>query len=223
MLWIISQIDKSLAKKVADNLGMKIPKSIEKPINQAIGADTKPKDQQPGNKKNYLEESPELSQSNTKFNSIATRQIAVLVANGFSMKSFKAMKKVMDKENAMVKIIAPHGGTIKCDTEMEHKVDASIMTTESVLFDAIHIPGGEKSVKALMENAKFTKFVKESFKHCKAIAADGEGSQLLEKSSIPEYRDDEAIFVDGKPADFVDAIAKHRNWNRRKIAEKISV
>jgi len=223
MLWIISQIDKSLAKKVADNIGMKIPKSIEKPINQAIGADAKPKDQQPGKKKNYLDESPELSQSNTKFDSIATRQIAVLVADGFNMKNFKAMKKILEKENAMIKLVAPHGGTVKCDTDMEHKIDAAIMTTESVLFDAIYIPGGEKAVDTLLKVAKFKKFVKEAFKHCKAIAVDGEGIRILEESSIPDFNDDAAIFVDGKPADFVGAIAQHRNWERMKLAQQISV
>lgn len=223
MLWLIAQIDTKLAKKVAENLGMKVPKSIEKPINQAIGADAKVKDHQPGKKKNYLDEAPALSQANTVFDSIATRQIAFLVADGFNMKDFDKMKKALEKENAMVKLVAPHGGTITCDTDMEHKVDASIMTTESVLYDAVYIPGGEKSVKTLLKKSKFIKFVDEAFKHCKAIAVDNEGERLLKEGSISDYKDDEAIFCNGKPKDFITAIAQHRNWKRMEKAAKIPV
>ena len=223
MLWLIAQIDTKLAKQVAENLGMKVPKSIEKPINQAVGADANVKDHQPGKKKNYLKVAPALSQSNTNFDTIATRQIAFLVADGFNMKDFDKMKKALEKENAMVKLIAPHGGSITCDSDMEHKVDAALMTTESVLFDALFIPGGKKSVDALLKKAKFIKFVEEAFKHCKAIAVANEGVQLLDKSSIEKYKDDEAIFVDEKPSEFIAAIAKHRNWNRMEQAADISV
>ncbi len=77
MLWMIAQIDEDLAEKVASNLGLEVPDDIERPINQAIGADADVDSLQPGPKKNYLDESPALSQAKTKFESIATRQIAV--------------------------------------------------------------------------------------------------------------------------------------------------
>jgi len=223
MLWLISQIDKGLAKRVSENLGLDIPSKIEKPINQAIGADTKPSKNQPPKKKNYLESSSALSQSNTVFDSIATRQIACLASDGFNMSDFKKMKKALEKENAIVKIVAPHGGTIICDEDMEHPVDANIATTESVLFDAVLIPGGQNSIEALMEHAKFTKFVREAYKHCKAIAAMGEGSQLIDKIEVDAVREDDAILIDGTAKDFINAIAKHRNWNRMEKAAKIAV
>ncbi|MBT0608364.1 catalase [Aequorivita echinoideorum] len=221
MLWIISQIDIDLAKKVAKGLGMKIPKNIERPINQAIGADADVKKHQPGAKKNYLDKSPALSQAETKFDSIATRQIAVLAGDGFSMKNFKKMKSVLEKEGAMLKIVAPMGGTIKCDENMEHKVDAAIMTTESVLFDAVYIPGGKKSIKALGENSKYLKFVNEAFKHCKAIAVDGEGEEFLKKTYAAKHTDDKAVFVNEEAAAFKEAIQQHRNWDRMEIAEQV--
>ncbi|WP_047544933.1 catalase [Psychroserpens sp. Hel_I_66] len=221
MLYLIAEIDKDLAKKVGKGLGMEIPKSIEKPVNQAIGADADVKKHQPPKKKNYLDTDPALSQANTKFESIATRQIAVLVADGFSMSNFKSMKKALEKENAMVKIIAPHGGKIKCDEHMEHDVDAAIMTTESVLFDAIYIPGGKKSITTLLEESKYKKFINEAFKHCKAIAADKEGEDLINETFVANYKDDKAILINEKPQSFIDAIAKHRNWERMDIAAKV--
>ncbi|AYN65923.1 catalase [Euzebyella marina] len=223
MLYIIAQIDTDLAKKVAENLGVKVPKSVEKPLNQAIGADAVVEDHQPGKKKIYLEESPVLSQANTKFESIVTRQVAFLVADGFHMKDFETMQKALEKEKAVVKLVAPHGGSIKCDEDMNHKVDAAIMTTESVLFDAVYVPGGEKSLKRIMGEPKFLKFLNEAFSHCKAIAFGKEAEDLLEATAFKNHTDDEALLMNKKPKDFISAIAKHRNWNRMEVAQKIPV
>ena len=221
MLYLIDQIDNDLAKKVAEGLGMKVPKEIEQPINQSIGADADVKKHQPGPKKIYLDKSPALSQANTKFDTIETRQIAVLVGDGFRMKNLEKMKSVLEKNGAILKIIAPHGGTIICDENIRHKVDASIMTTESVLFDAVYIPGGMTSVKALEKNSKFIKFVNEAFKHCKAIAVDDEGEEFLKKTYAGKYTDDKAILINNSAEKFKEAIQKHRNWDRREIAEKV--
>lgn len=223
MLWLISQIDEDLAKKVSNGLGMDIPKTIDKPINQAIGADADVEKHQPKEKKNYLDQDPTLSQSNTKFDSIATRQIAFLVADGFSMSDYKTMSEALKKENAMIKLIAPHGGTVKCSEDMDHEVDASIMTTESVLFDAVYIPGGKKSIDTLIEEPKYYKFINESFKHCKAIAADNAGEDLIDKTFVADYKDDNAIVINSKPKVFIDVIAKHRNWDRMEVATKVPV
>ncbi len=224
MLYLIAQIDKELAKGVAEQIGLSIPSKIEKPINQAIGADEDPSNHQPKEKDIYLDKSSALSQNSNEFNTVASRQIAFLLADGFDMKAYSKMKVALEEENAVVKIVAPHGGTIKCDEGMEHKVDAAIATTESVLFDAIYIGDGKKSIKKLLETPKYVKFVNESLKYCKAIAADGEGEKLIDKSYAQDYKDsDDAIFINGKPEDFIKAISNHRNWNRDKEAQNIPV
>ena len=223
MLWMIRQINTELAKKVAKNLGMSVPKSVDKPINQAIGADANVKDFQPVKAKNYLDESPALSQATTSFKSIATRQVAVLVSDGFSMKDFKAMSKKLEKKKAVINLIAPHGGTVICDSDMEHKVAAAITTTESVLFDAVYIPGGRKSIDALLKNGKFIKFINETLKYCKAIAVDNEGEDLIDQSFAKDFKDDETILVNSKPDKFIEAIANHRNWERSKQVQNIPV
>lgn len=223
MLWMIERIDGSLAKKVAENLGMGIPENIEGPVNQAIGANADVEDFQPGKTRNYLEESPSLSQSNTNFDSIATRRIAVLVADGFSMEDFERTSKKLKGEKAMVKLIAPHGGTVSCDSGMEHQVDAAISTTESVLFDAVYVPGGKRSIATLSEHEKFIKFINETLKYCKAIAADGEGEELLENTYVKDFKADASVLINKEPEAFVRAIADHRNWSRSKKARSIPV
>ena len=223
MLYMIAQIDEDLAGKVSKGIGVKIPNAIEGPINQSIGADADVAKFQPPKKKIYLDKDPALSQANTKFESIATRQIAVLMADGFSRSDFMKMADALKQEGAMVKVVAPHGGTIKDESGKEQKVDASIVTTESVLYDAIYVPGGKDSIRALKAQAKFTKFINEALKHCKAIAADHEGVELLEATYVSEFKDDEAICINVEPAKFMKAIAKHRNWKRMKQADKIPV
>lgn len=223
MLWMVNEINENLAAKVAKNLGLKVPETIVQPINQAIAPDCNVEDFQPGKAKNYLDKSPALSQDKSKFDTIATRQIAFLMADGFSMKDFDSMKKTLEGKHAVVKIIAPHGGTITCDTGMDNKVDAAISTTESVLFDAIYIPGGQKSVDALKGEKKYVKFINEALKHCKAIAADNEAEDLLNKTFVSDFKDDKAILINQDSQKFVDAIAQHRNWDRMERASDLPV
>ena len=221
MLWQIKQIDEDLAQKVADGLGMEIPAKIEGPINQAIGADADVEKHQPGKKKNYLDKSNPLSQANTKFDSIATRKIAMLAADGFSMSDYEKMKKSLEKGGAQLVLVAPHGGMVKCDKGMEHKVDAAIDTTESVLYDGVYVPGGTKSVEKLIGVSKFIKFLNEAFKHCKAIAADNEGEKLIDKTYIKEHKKDEAVLINAGAEQFTKALSKHRNWDRMEVAKMV--
>ncbi|MDR6301778.1 catalase [Mesonia maritima] len=221
MLYVISQIDKELAKKVAQGLGMEIPSEIEEPVNQAIGADADVKKHQPGKKKNYLEKSEALSQTYLKSDSIVSRKIAILVGDGFDGEGMTKMKKALEEKGAVPQLVATHGGTVKCDKDKEHKVDAAILTTESVLFDAIFVPGGEKSIKALLEEAKAKKFINEALKHCKAIAVNDEGEKLLNATYGKEFKDDKTVFINKEPNKFIAGIAKHRNWEREEKAKKI--
>lgn len=223
MLWMVNEINSDLAKKVAKNLGLKVPQEIVQPINQAISPDCNIEDFQPGKAKNYLDQSPALSQSKSKFDTIETRQIAFLMADGFSNSDFEQMNSVLTSNKAVVKIIAPFGGTITSDSGKEVAVDAAIATTESVLYDAIYIPGGSKSITALKAEKKFVKFINETLKHCKAIAANHEGLDLLNKTFASDFKDDKAILVDQEPKNFVSAIAQHRNWDRMDKASDLPV
>lgn len=223
MLWMVNEINADLAKQVAVKLGLKVPKEIAQPINQAISADCNVEDFQPGKAKNYLDKSPALSQEKSKFDTIATRQIAFLMGDGFSMADYKSMSDILKNGQAMVKVIAPHGGSVTSDSGVSVPVDASIATTESVLYDAVYIPGGKNSVDALIGEKKYVKFINEALKHCKAIAADKEGEDMLNKTFASDFKDDKAILINKSGKDFVAAIAKHRNWDRMERASDLPV
>ncbi|MDT0690468.1 catalase [Salegentibacter sp. F188] len=221
MLYILAQIDETLAAKVAINLGLDIPSEIDQPLNQAIGADADVEKHQPGAKKNYLDKSKALSQEFLPSEGIATRKIAVLAADGFKESDYNKIKKPLEDAGAMVQIVGVHGGTIKCDKGDSHKVAHALMTTESVVFDALYIPGGRKNIDTLMKQAKAKKFINEALKHCKAIALDGEAEELFDATYGKDFKDDDAVCINESPQKFINAISQHRNWKREKAAMEI--
>ncbi|MDQ3751076.1 MAG: catalase, partial [Acidobacteriota bacterium] len=83
MLGLLKQVDTGLADKVAAGLGLLVPRKAEEPMNCSFGADTNPKSVQPKKVKSSIEKSEALSMENTIKNSIKTRKIAALIADGF--------------------------------------------------------------------------------------------------------------------------------------------
>ena len=221
MVFILNQIDESLASRVADNLGIEIPAKLDLPMNMSFPADANPDDYQPIPKKDAkVKKSDALSMANTVKDTIKTRQIAFLVADGFDANDVKAMKTALEKEGATAKIIGMKSNSVKDADGGEMKVDHALRTVASVLFDAVYIPGGEKSANALSEEADAIEFVNEAFRHCKAIAASGAGVNFLkEETYVSKAKDDKAVILsdngaDGATKDFINAIAQHRNWDR---------
>ena len=221
MLYILNQIEEDLASKVAKGLGMEIPTEIDTPLNQAIGADADVEKHQPPQKKVYLDKSEALSQTHLSGDSIVSRKIAALVSDGFDGEAMMNMKNALEEKGAIIQLIATHGGTVTCDKGKNHQVDAALLTTESVLFDAIFVPGGEESVNDLLAEAKAKKIINESLMHCKAIAVSKEGEQLLDATYGKDFKDDQAVFINQSADDFAKAIANHRNWNREEKAKSI--
>jgi catalase len=222
MVGLLTQVDKTLASKVAEGLGIAVPKP-QQPLNHSIPADGNPKNYQPIEVKQRIDKSNALSMANTIKNTIKTRQIAILAANGVDDASLTSIKKALEAEGAQVKIIAPGLGMIKGTTGQTIKVDQSFLHVASVLFDAAFIPGGSKSVQALINEPDALHFVNELYKHCKAIGAEAEGVDLLKASYIGKKLTDKndtdaltGVIINASPKKFISAVAQHRFWEREK-------
>ncbi len=211
---LLTQIDTDLANQVAAGLGL-TPQQPEEPINHSFGADTDPASVQPVKAKSSIEKSEALSMANTVKDSIKTRKIAALIADGFNADELKAMKSALKAEGAMLKTVAPRLGDIKTADGATVKADYSFLTTASVLFDAVYIPGGAASVETLGGEADAYQFVDEAYRHCKAIAATGEGVEFVRDTFAGKKDNDKAVILGNDAADdFIKAIAEHRNWER---------
>ncbi len=219
MLGILTQVDKTLVSKVAAGLGMPVPKGPQYPINHSVPADGVQKKYEPVKMKQSIEQSPALSMANTVKNSIKTRCIAILAANGVDENSLNTVKTALEAAGAKTKIIAPALGTIKGAAGKQIKVDQSFLHTASVLFDAVYIPSGDASAKTLISTADAIHFINEAFKHCKAIAANGDGIKVIEQSYAGGKNKDAGLILDKPAGNFIKAIAQHRFWEREKQRE----
>ena len=201
-----NHIDHELAKRVAEGIGVAAPSEA------AI--------------ENHGQSSAALSQKDTP-KTAKGRKVAVLAADGVDGSQIMAIKQALKEVDAKAEIVAKFMGTIKAADGQELEVDKTFLTGASVMFDAVYVPGGAKSIEALKTNGEALNFINEAFKHCKAIAATGEGVDLLKTSEVQKVmgssvQTDQAV-ITGQSSDvkktaksFIEAIAQHRNWARQK-------
>jgi len=238
MVFLLAQVDKTLAGMVAQGLGISVPSKLAGPINQSVPADSPTNRFQPKQRTPTLERSPALSMANTMKEGIATRKIAILAADGVDDTAIMGMKKSLVAARAQAKVVAPRLGTVKGIKGGQVAIDFSFLTAGSVLFDALYLPGGEQSVDILAGDAKAMLFIKEAYLHCKPIAATDEGMDLLAAAQLGVDKTakshaegvvqdpasllagDEGI-VTGRGAQigqvartFIKAMAQHRHWAR---------
>lgn len=193
-------------------------------MNFGVPADANEKDYEPVKTKPVIDKSPALSMKDTIKNSIKTRKIAFLIGKGVDDNSVAKMKTALEKEGATVKLIAPKLGAVKTAKEQQLTVGGSFLTDASVCYDAVFIPAG-KHCKALAQEPDAIHFINEAFRHCKAIAADGEAVDLLQYTYVNPNGQHEKVIAEGvllnkQPRDFINAIAKHRFWERE-LARKV--
>ena len=115
---------------------------------------------------------------------IKTRKIAFLVADGFDDAAVSDMKKALMTAGALAMTVAPRLGVLTGANGEECKADFSFLTGSSVLFDAVYVPGGDASVGTLKGEPEVLAFVDEAYRHCKAIAATGAAIELLRASDL---------------------------------------
>ena len=224
----LSYVDMDLASRVAVYLGISISEVADGLINQSFPADADPATYQPLIVKSTLESSGALSMANTIKNTIRSRKVAFLVADGVNDASLLGMKEALEAEDATIELIAPKLSKIKTASGLELTPAKSFLTAASVLFDAVYVPGGITSVAAIAGEPDAIHFLNEAFKHCKPIAADDE--QVFEKTyfarKLPKEFTEETVLRDGLAIGdnindlsgfFIKAIAQHRFWNREKL------
>ena len=230
MLGLLAQVDRGLAQSVAQGLGIEIPKKLDKPINMSIPADTDPRKLQPKRVAQEVEVSAPLSEvNNPNFpkNTIKTRKVAVLLADGFDEEALAEMSGALLSAGASPKTVAPRLGNIRGANGSEIKVDFSFLTGSSVMFDAVFIPGGEASVEALHAVPESAEFVSEAYKHCKTIAAHGTGVDFADRvleAFLESSNGQQGVVLNRDAsigeisATFIEAIAAHRHWERENVA-----
>jgi catalase len=203
-----NHIDHQLATRVAQGIGVTPPEREVQP--------------------NHGRKSAAVSMENTIKNTIQSRKVAVLVAPGYNYNELMDVKKALKNAGATAEVVSKFGGKVLSADGQETPVDKMFVTTASVMYDAIYVPGGKQSVDTLKQQGDAIHFINEAFRHCKAIAASSEGVELFQHASLEGVRlaaggdqvlNDRGVVTIGKASQaftqqFIDAIAQHRHWER---------
>ena len=189
----LRRIEESLAKRVADGLGMsKLPKA---PVAALV---------------KQMKLSPALQIIGKMKDSLEGRTVGILVANGSDGAAIRTAKKAAVNAGASVKVVAPTlGGTKLADGSML-KADGQLAGTPSVLFDAIVVILSESGANMLSKESSAIDFVRDAFAHLKAIGVDGGGRRLLKDAGVAN----DAGIVGVSDMEAFLAAAKKRQWNR---------
>jgi catalase len=209
MLGILREIDRDLAAAVSAGIGVPVPSGpIEVPPGtSAPGARTD---------NGGISVSPALSLDNQTRGSIATRKVALLVADGFDGATAAAVRRALIAQGAIVEVIAPVLGRVVPDVGEP--------------LEALFIPGGATSIAMLQGDGDAVHWVNEAYKHAKPIAASGAGVDLLARAALgktllatdpPALASSEGVVTtrlaplpDEFTERFIAAIAEHRHWSR---------
>ncbi|OIN80375.1 catalase [Mycobacterium malmoense] len=211
----LARVDHELATRVAAKLGL--PEPPDEVVDDTVAA------------------SPTLSQIGGG-DTIASRKIAVLAADGVDVVGTQRFTELMERRGAVVEVLAPvAGGSLQGGSGGELPVDRAFTTMASVLYDAVVVACGPRSVSTLSHDGYAVHFVVEAYKHLKPIGAFGAGIDLLRAAHIEnrlasegdaatDVVSDQAVVTttaaaDTLPDEFVDelaaALARHRCWQRQ--------
>jgi catalase len=154
---------------------------------------------------------------------IATRKVAILVADGVGAASLMPLMEALNGAGAVTRLLGSRLGSVKNGNGENLEVDATLENSPAVLFDAMVLPDGAAAVEALMTDGRALEFLKDQYRHCKTILALGMATELLEKAGIsatlPTGEQDPGLIVDstaggGLTKKFVAAIMRHRHPER---------
>jgi catalase len=210
---LLENVDDVLAARVAEGIGVAAP-----PNNRSTGV---------------ARIAPETSMEHTVQDTIHSRCIAMLAADGFDYAQLTEVKAALQDAGAHPQVVAKYHGIITSTDGQEVEVDKTFVTTGSIIFDAVFIPGGAQSAETLKMQGEAMHFVNEAYKHCKAIAATGEGVDLLletdmqdivaEPQSKGKVLSEHGVVTVQNATDmrsltqkFIEAIGRHRHWERQK-------
>ena len=197
-----------LAQAVADGLGLPMPAAMPRALDPPPAPE--------------VSESPALSQFSLPGEAtIRSRRIAVLVADGVDLDTAAAIRRGLEEAGAMVRWVGPRVGLHRAGGGGEFEAEASLESEASVLFDAMVVPGGDTAVDLLVADGRAIEFVRDQYRHCKAMLAVGEGRRLFEAAGLGEVLDDAGLIVApafnrGLVSDFAAQVARHRVFERER-------
>jgi catalase len=208
----LRNVDEDLAAAVADGIGMT---PLPDPLPKILKRPAKPE----------VQTSPALSLlARPGSQGIKTRRVAILVANGVDDAAALAIHEALAAQGAVPRFVGVKLGKVQGVSGGTLDVEISLETAPSVVWDAMVLPEGEAATADLATRGQALEFLKDQYRHCKPILLMGSARDLLAAGGIPPELlsgevDAGLLQFDGKEIDaavegFVDALTKHRHFER---------
>lgn len=216
MLSSLLNVSEQLAEAVATGLGMPLPDAMPKAIAEPQAPE--------------VTVSPALSLTALPGEcGIRSRQIAVLVDDGVQHASLATLYAALTDAGAVVHFVGPRVGIFTGLSGEKVAADKSMENSPSVLFDALILPDGSAAVQALANNIDSMAFIKDVFRHGKALLALGAGQELLGMAGIaptPDNQDSGVLLAESDNAAsvapaFIKAVAAHRHPARDNTVSRV--
>lgn len=207
MVSSLRNVSETLASAVAEGLGIGLPEPMPRAIERV------PKPEIKVSKALSLLALPGAG-------GVATRKIAILVANGVEGESITRVMDALNAAGAVTRLLGSRLGAITSEAGETFEVDATLENSPSVLFDALVLPDGTEAVASLARDGRTVEFLKDQYRHGKTILVLGASSSLLERAGIspqlPTGREDPGLLLAESseawdPQTFIAAVAKHRH------------
>jgi catalase len=169
---MLANVDAGLAKQLAAELGVELPKPMPKVLKSVPAPE--------------VSVSPALSLfARPGDGSIATRRIAILVADGVDGKAAQTLHEGLAAVGAVPRYVGIRLGEVTTEEGDTLQVEVTLETMPSVLFDAVAVVGGKDAVVQLGNVGHALEFIKDQYRHAKPILALGEGADLVENAGAP--------------------------------------
>lgn len=190
-LQVLANVDADLCAQVAAGLGLPAPK---------------------GSPSEDVTVSPALVQLLAEPGRIDGRKIGIIADAGSDLAGIAKLVKATAALGVTALVVAPVGGVLKSGRR-KITVDRTLATTRSIEFDALVVAGGTTP----STDIKLIVLLHEAFRHCKALAAWGDGAAVLKAARI-SAKDPGVSVAEEVDSAFIATLAAalglHRAWDR---------
>jgi catalase len=146
------------------------------------------------------------------------RKVGALIGDGFDKSLVARLAAAIEKEHAMLELVAQKIGGARAVDGVLVPVDHTISGGPSVIFDAVAVISGAAAIVDLAADAAAIAWVSDAFLHGKVIATVAETRPLLDAARV----DGDAGVIDlagGKAiSSFITSAKRGRVWSREPTA-----
>lgn len=198
----LARIDLTLAKGVAENLGITL---TDDQLNITPPHDV-----------NGIKKDPSLSLYAVPGGTVKGRVVAILLNDNTNSSDLLAIMKGLKAEGVHVKLLYSRMGEVNADDGSVLDIAATFAGSPSVTMDAVIVPGG--NLDSITKNADVNYYLLEAYKHLKVIGLVGDARNLKSVIGVDAKGEEGVVEADSGTGSFVDdfiqQLAAHRVWSR---------